>query len=110
METKAITAIKSILSEFARILDSKPDAIDTILVEDDKHQTYSVLEMGWENHSRVQTMPIFIRLKNGKVWIEEDKTNYPFVDLLVENGVSKSNIVLGFLPPEYRENSEFAVA
>jgi hypothetical protein len=47
---------------------------------------------------------------NGKIWIQRDGTEYGVARELVDAGVPKSQIVLGFRPPEIRPYTEFAVA
>ena len=50
------------------------------------------------------------RLHNGKIWIEADLTYEGLANQLVEAGVPKGDIVLGFNSPDMRSYSEFAVA
>jgi hypothetical protein len=45
----------------------------------------------------------------GKIWIQQDGTEVGIANQLVELGVPKSDIVLGFNPPMMREYTEFAV-
>lgn len=51
-----------------------------------------------------------VRLRNGKIWIEEDGTEDGFASHLLEAGVPKSDIVLAFHAPWERQYTEFAVA
>jgi hypothetical protein len=46
---------------------------------------------------------------NGKIWIQQNMTEIDLGEELVEMGVPKSDIVIGFLAPEIREYSEYAV-
>ena len=50
------------------------------------------------------------RLKDGKIWLEEDWTEQGIATELLKAGVPKEAIVLAFQPPEMRQLSEFAVA
>jgi hypothetical protein len=47
---------------------------------------------------------------NGKIWIQDDRTNRPVADALLEAGVPHEDIVLAFHPPEVRQYTDFAAA
>lgn len=49
-------------------------------------------------------------LINEKVWIQLDKTANGIANALLENGLSKGEIVLGFRSETLRKMSEFAFA
>jgi hypothetical protein len=49
-------------------------------------------------------------IRNGKIWLQRNITEYEIVDYLMENGVSKDDIVLGFRYPETRPYTGFAVS
>ena len=53
---------------------------------------------------------VYIRLCNGKVWVEEDLTEDGVTQDLLEAGIPQSDIVLGFQHPRERALTEFAVA
>ncbi len=49
-------------------------------------------------------------LKDGKIWIEEDRTEDGIATDLLQAGVSCEDIVLAFHPPRLRQFTEFATA
>ena len=51
-----------------------------------------------------------LQIRNGKIWIQHDGTDRPVADALLEAGVPKEDIVLGFHPENVRQYTEFAVA
>ena len=53
---------------------------------------------------------MYLQIKNGKIWVEEDSTDLCVVDDLLAAGISKSDIVLGFHHPSKRAFTEFAIA
>lgn len=55
-------------------------------------------------------MPVLIRIVGDKVYVEEDNTDYVFVDRLLEAGIPAEDIVLAWHPPELRPYTAFAVA
>ena len=47
----------------------------------------------------------------GRVWLQHDGTDLRIAERLVENGISKSDIVIGFQPPHVREDMlDYAIA
>jgi hypothetical protein len=46
---------------------------------------------------------------DGKIWIQQDGTEIGTANELVELGVSKQDIVLGFDPPNLRQYTDFAM-
>jgi hypothetical protein len=103
-------AIKQVLNEFIDYLSGSPSVTDTVMVADDEEQVYTVFDLGWENGRRIQIMPVLIRTVGDKVYVEEDNTDYGFVDRLLEAGIPAKDIVLAWHPPELRPYTEFAVA
>ena len=71
---------------------------------------YEVLQVGWQGERRVHGAVIHLDIINGKIWIQHDGTNWPVADALLEAGVPKEDIVLGFHPEYVRQDTEFAVA
>jgi hypothetical protein len=84
--------------------------VDALLVFDDERSVYMLVVTGWTEHERVRGATLFLRIKDGKIWLEEDWTDYAIGEKLIEEGVPKSDIVLGFQSPENRRHTEFAVA
>ncbi|MEZ4888471.1 MAG: XisI protein [Chitinophagales bacterium] len=78
---------------------------------DDDTGNYILLRSGWKETSRFYAVLIHIEVKeSGMVWLHEDRTDYIIADMLLETGISKSEIVLGFHPPIVRPETGYAVA
>ena len=73
--------------------------VDTILLCDEEHDNYLLMDIGWQNQSRVH-----------KIWVEEDWTEAGIAEELVQAGIAKENVVLAFQPPNLRPYTEYAVA
>ena len=82
----------------------------TKLMTDLERDHYVVMRIGWENDQRVYHTVIHLDIINGKIWIQDDRTNRPVADALLEAGVPREDIVLAFHPPEVRQYTEFAAA
>lgn len=103
--------IKEILTNYHQLSRTSAQSdIEDLLTFDEQQDNYLWLRSGWDGTKRVSTIIIFLRIKNGKVWVEEDWTDLCIVDDLLEAGVPKSDIVLGFHPPNKRKLTDFAIA
>ena len=71
---------------------------------------YLWFHVGWEGKQRNFGVSVYLRIEQGKVWIEEDWTKQGIVNDLLEAGVPPEDIVLGFHHPDKRPLTEFAVA
>ena len=71
---------------------------------------FVLLDVGWFNKKYVSGLVFHIEIKNEKIWIHEDNTDVDIASVLVEEGISKEDIVLGFLPDYAKELSNYAIA
>jgi hypothetical protein len=86
---------------------SYPD-VDTICIFDEASDNYLLLDIGWTEQGRVRRTILHVRIKNDKIWIEEDWTEEGIANELLRAGVPKEDIVLAFQPPSLRPLTEFA--
>lgn len=71
---------------------------------------FLVISVGWQNNiKRIHGCLIHVDIIDAKVWVQRDGTEYGFANELVEAGISKEDIVLGFYEPEVRQYTGFAV-
>lgn len=108
--TRYRQVIPSILKEYARLFNHKPAGVDVIAVCDETTDTYAIVNVGWDGKERLNNTTVLLRIVNDKIWVEEDRTMYGFVDELLAAGVPQKDIVLGFQSPTMRQFTEFAVA
>ena len=64
--------------------------------------------MGWENEERAYGCVVHVDIKDRKIWIQRDLTEEGIANELVELGVPKTDIVLGFRSPYVRQFTGFA--
>lgn len=103
------TIIKNILQEDASLKPSHGD-IEPLVVFDDEHHSYQLMYVGWERRRRVHGSIYHLRIRNDKIYIEEDTSNQPIAESLLAAGIPREDIVLAFHAPEKRQYTEFAVA
>jgi hypothetical protein len=102
------TIIKRVLGDYAKIPYSYGD-LQRKLISSDEQNNYLLMTLGWENDTRVHGCLIHLEIINGKIWIHRDGTEDGIANDLVKEGIDKTDIVLGFQPPEIRPFTEFAV-
>lgn len=103
--------IKQLLTRYAELVNRQPiPGVETSCVFDEEHDQYLLLTVGWSQNRRVRNTTLYIRLRDGKFWIEEDWTEDGIATDLLRAGVPRSDIVLAFQPPDTRLLTEFAAA
>jgi hypothetical protein len=104
--------IESKLSEFVAISERAlgSDKFRDKAVFDRHNDNYLVFREGWDGSRRVHSFVIHVEIINGKIVIQEDWTEHGLARELEEAGVPKSDIVLGFQPPEVRPLTGYAEA
>lgn len=80
------------------------------LILDTQRDHYILMAVGWDGLERIY-YPIFhIDIRNDKIWVQEDATDYDIVGELEANGVEKHDIVLAFHAPYKRPHTGYATA
>jgi hypothetical protein len=103
--------IRELQEEYLHLYAGQPESgVDTAVICDDAHGEYLLMRVGWRGETRVHRPLFYLRLKAGKIWIEEDWTQDGIATELVAAGVPHDEIVLAFQPPELRQLTEFAAA
>ena len=103
---------KIIIKKFSSYADSwnkndKSIKSQPILDLEGKH--FQLIRYGWKTEEEYVHYCVFhIDLINGKVWIQENRTDILIAEELVELGIEKKDIVLGLLPPQLRKDSEYS--
>lgn len=63
-----------------------------------------------QNGDRITGITVYVRIRDGKIWIEEDWTENGIATDIVRAGVPKEDIVLPFHEPKMRQYTDFALA
>jgi hypothetical protein len=66
------------------------------------------MHIGWHNNRRVYGIVLHINIKNGKIWLQHNGTEFSIAGELEKLGVPKSDIVLGFQAPYKRPYTDYA--
>ena len=108
-----ITKYKRIAQELSEEVMEKlgsATGFDSLPIVDEVHGQYLIMSDGWEGIERSYGPIIHIEVKNsGKVWLRYDGTDLEIGQELLNKGVLKSDLVLGFYSPKMRAYGGFEV-
>ncbi len=100
--------VRSILKEYLNIQYANAD-IRNRAAFDIETDEYLIISEGWSEKQHLHSCLIHIEIINGQVWIQCDNTEEGVASVLVEAGIPKSDIILGFKEPLIRQYTGFAV-
>lgn len=102
--------IVSTLNEYAGMFNQQHDGLEAKVIVDKEGQHYQLLNSGWWKGDYQFYIIFHFDIKNGKVWVQENRTDVLIAQELTEKGVSRNDIVLGLQLPELRAESGYAAA
>lgn len=102
--------LSDLLAEFASYKKTLTPGIQSYALVDKDKQHYQLLSIGWHNDQYVYTVAFHFAIIGKKIWIQQNNTDIMIAQELMEHGVPKSDIVLGFVPEKARSFSGYAVA
>jgi XisI protein len=102
--------IKDLLINYASPSTDNNKELEDQLIFDAERDHYQLLSVGWSNNKRVYFCLLHLDIKNNKIWLQENSTDYNIIDDLIKLGVPYSDVVIGFHPADVRKLTEFAVA
>ncbi len=100
--------IKQILNKYAQYKPSYGE-VEIEKFFDMERDHYQILTVGWNNQKRVYGTMMHMDIKNDKIWIQQNTTEVDIASELVEMGVPKQDIVIGFHTAKMRQLTDFAV-
>ena len=100
--------IQGILERYAQIPYSHGDITSYVITNAPKDH-FMLIVVGWDGKQRVHGCITHVQIIEGKIWIQRDGIEDGITEELVEAGVPKSDIVLGFQPPEIRPHTGYAL-
>ncbi|AFZ58433.1 XisI protein [Anabaena cylindrica FACHB-243] len=100
--------VQKLLREYAEIGNSNQD-VETQIVFDTEHNHYQLMNVGWKNDRRIYGCFLHIDIKDGKVWLQHNGTEYEIGEELANLGIPKQDIVIGFHSPFKRQFTDYAV-
>ncbi|MEZ4707407.1 MAG: XisI protein [Caldilineaceae bacterium] len=105
------TLLKRIFTDYANLYRRANElGVHSYTVFDEERDHYLLHTIGWADREHVWNTTLYVRIENGKFYIEIDWTEEGIVTELLAAGVPKEDIVLAFHHPSIRPHTEFAVA
>jgi XisI protein len=101
--------IRAVLKPYADISYANVEVKNRAAFDVETDQ-YIILSEGWENTQHLHGVLIHVEIMDGKVWIQMDGTEDGIAQELIQSGIPKEDIVLGFHEPSIRPYTGFAVA
>lgn len=102
---------KNIVREVYQQVSNSDDDIRNQFIQDEDSWNYLLLMNGWKGESRFYGILIHLEvMETGRIWLHQDNTDLIIADQLLEMGVPKKDIILGFHAPIMRPDTDFATA
>jgi len=103
-------AILEVLEEYAAIKSPFMPDVENKVIADTRNHHYQLIRMGWYKDRHVHYTVFHFDLVDGKVWIQENRTDVKIDDELIAHGVASKDIFSGLQHPVLRELAEGAAA
>lgn len=103
IDVKSKQEIVRQITERLADVDSSEQADATIKIIDEPGGHYLLFNNTWKDGRRYYGCFLHLDLSaDGKIWIQHDGTDLNVAEQLMEAGIAKEEIVLGFQPPSVR--------
>jgi hypothetical protein len=103
-------ATVSLLEEYAAIKPANMPDIQHQILADRERNHFALIRLGWTQGKFVYHCVMHFDIIEGKVWLQQNWTDQDLAEELIQKGVSRQDIVLGFVPPYARTHSGFTAA
>lgn len=101
--------VQTLLSQYAQT-DISDNESEVQLIFDIERDHYQWMNVGWQDLKRIYRCIIHFDIKDGKIWLQQNLTDWNPAEELVEMGVPREDIVLGLHPPYKRQYTDYGVA
>ncbi|WP_353483095.1 XisI protein [Haliscomenobacter sp.] len=104
--------VRKLVEEIGNLTSPSLKGINTEIIIDEEKGHYVLFSLGWHNERWHYGSFVHIDVNSdGKVWLQHDGTDLSLAYELVNRGIPKTDIVLGYKSPVEREwAGEFALA
>lgn len=103
--------LTDVLKEYAASFDqSSHSGVRSQVICDYPNNHFQLLRLGWDKDQYRFGVIFHFDILDGKIWLQQNRTDILIARELVQRGVPKDDIVLGLQPPEARPFTEYAAA
>ena len=96
------------LREYGKSFTGAPAQVENQVIIDREQHHYLFFRVGWQGKKYIHLCLFHFEIKNNKIWIHQNETEALVGDELIEKGIAKEDIVLGFQPEHIRPHTGFA--
>jgi hypothetical protein len=89
-------AILSFLEQYSSFLPANWEQVENQVIADKENHHYQLIRMGWNGKEHIHYALFHFDLREGKILIQENRTDLPIIDELVALGIQKDDIILAF--------------
>jgi XisI protein len=104
------SSILKVLREYSAIKSPFMPGVENKVVADTANHHYQLVRMGWHQAKHVYYTVFHFDIINGKVWVQENRTDARIDEELVAAGVAAGDIVSGMFQADLRGKEEMATA
>jgi len=102
------SCIKNILLDHSKYKPAHGE-IEVQPIFDRDRDHYQLMHLGWKKDQWVHSCILHLDITEGKIWLQWNATERDIAAELVQMGVPKTDIVIGFHSPFMRKFTEYAV-
>ncbi len=102
-------SIEKVLRKHASLTSDNIKTLTSFVIIDESKEHFLLVDSGWHKHKFIHNLIFHVQIKGEKIWVLENRSDVSIANELKEEGISKEDIVIGFLAPYVREESGFAV-
>lgn len=108
--SKYSEAILAFLNEYSKNKPANLPEVESKIIHDSVNHHFLLMRIGWDGNKYIHHCILHFDIINEKIWLQQNWTDVLVADRLIEFGISKDDIVLGFEPEFMRQYTGFAVA
>lgn len=108
--SKLRSTLLKALNDYIEPRRIQQDGVEMQLLADTQNDHYQVLLSGWQGRKQVFMVVFHFDIKDEKIWLQQNNTDYDIVEDIEALGISKSDIVLAIHSPQMRQFTGYATA
>ena len=89
--------LKDILIRHSKIKFENMPLVKSEVIIDSNKRHFILMDMGWSNLGFIHKWVFHIEIKDGKVYLHKNMTDFDIVEALIENGINKQDIMISIL-------------
>lgn len=97
------------LKEMSTLKPSNLPDIESWVIADRESNHFQLLQAGWQGYKYTFTVVFHFHIREGKVWFLRNITEREVIDVLIERGIAREDIFLGFRNPKGEKMAGFSV-